>query len=66
MLPAKVVQLEDFLEDVELSVRKIGVQQFAGVHLHLQRGLPELTGVPLGGSSFNFIENDMLIVSKIL
>ena len=49
-----------------LSVRKNVVQQFAGVHLHLQRGLPELTGVSLGGSSYNFIANDMLIGSRIL
>ena len=49
-----------------LSVRKNVVQQFAGVHLHLQRGLPELPGVSLGGSYYNFIANDMLIGSRIL
>ena len=51
VLPAEMVALQDFLEDVDLSVRKKVVNQFAGVHLHLPRGDPELTGVLLGGSS---------------
>ena len=66
VLPAEMEQLEDFLEDVDLSVRKKVVNQFAGVHLHHPRGHPELTGVLLGGSSYHIIENDMLIVSIIL
>ena len=66
VLPADMVALQDFLEDVDLSVRKKVVNQFAGVHLHHPRGHPELTGVLLGDSSYHIIENDMLIVSIIL
>ena len=66
VLLAEMGVLEDFLEDIGLSVRKKVVEQFAGAHLHLPFGHPELTGVLLGGSSYHIIENDMLIVSIIL
>ena len=63
---AEMGVLEDFLEDVDLSVRKKVVDQFAGLHLHLPFDHPKLTGVLLGGGSYLILENDMLIVSIIL